>query len=40
VELAEAGSRRPVEEREQVWDRLGELRDMPRLAAEPDAAAA
>jgi len=41
AELAEAGSRRPEEERKQVWERLGKLLDMPpAAAAAPDAAAA
>jgi hypothetical protein len=41
AELAEACSRRSVEERRQVWERLGTLLEMPpQPVAEPDAAAA
>jgi hypothetical protein len=40
AELAEAGRRRPEDERKQVWERLGALLDMPPAAMASDAAAA
>jgi hypothetical protein len=40
AELAEAAARRPPEEREKVWGRLGTLLDMPPATASPEAAAA
>jgi hypothetical protein len=40
AELAEAGIRRPHEERAAVWARLGKLLEMPAAAASPEAAAA